>query len=148
MYIASGLLDQRLTFYERQDSGGDGFARPVYVKTGVYWGRLDIMSNQQMVGTSPQAHIDMRANCVATVGTEVVVDPYGVVRVESEDVLYHVRGVYRARQTQAQQLNLERMTPEQAASFVTYEPTEVLDGFHYGSPEGGFSSGFDSGFTT
>lgn len=147
MYVAPGLLDQRLTFYERQEAGGDGFARPVYVKTGVYWGRLDVQSNQQIVGSSPQTQMDVRANCVATVATDVVVDPYGIVRVENEDALYHIRGVYKVRQTQAQQLNLERITPEQAAVFVAYEPIEVLDGYHYGTAVDGFSSGFDNGFS-
>ncbi len=147
MYIAPGLLDQRLSFYERQEAGGDGFARPVYVLTGVFWGRLDVTADQQTVGSSPQSQVDSRSSATATVAMDVVVDPNGVVRVEGEDALYHIRGVYKVRQLQAQQITLDRVTPEQAAVFVTYEPTEVLDGYHYGTAIDGFSSGFDNGFS-
>lgn len=147
MYIAPGLLDQRLSFYQRQDGGADGFARPVYVKTGTYWGRLDVQSDQQIIGGAPQAHIDSRSNAIATVATYVTVDPYGVVMVEGDSTLYHVRGVYEVRQTQAQQITLEKLQPEEAAAFVGYEPAEVLDGYHYGTAEDGFSTGFDDGFS-
>lgn len=146
MYVAPGLLDQRLTFYERQDAGDDGFIRPVYVQTGVYWGRLDTTSDQQIIGTSPQAHIDSRSLCTATVAMYVEVDPFGVVKVEDDGSLYHVRGVYKVRQTQAQQLSLEKLLPEESAAFIGYEPTEVLDGYHYGKTIDGFSTGFDPGF--
>ena len=146
MYVAPGLLDQRLTFYQRQDAGDDGFIRPVYVQTGVYWGRLDTTSDQQIIGTSPQAHIDSRSNCIATVATYVEVDPFGVVMVEDDGSLYHVRGVYKARQTQAQQISLEKLLPEEATAFIGYEPAEVLDGYHYGKTVDGFSTGFDPGF--
>lgn len=147
MYVAPGLLDQRLTFYERQEAGADGFIRPVYVQTGVYWGRLDIIADQQNVGTAPQAHIDSRFNAVATVAIYVAVDPFGIVKVEGDGSLYHVRGVYAVRQTQAQQISLEKLTPEDSAAFVAYEPTEVLDGYHYGTDGNGFSTGFDTGFS-
>lgn len=147
MYIAPGLLDQRLTFYQRQEAGADGFVRPVYVNTGVYWGRLDIMADSQNVGTAPQAHVDSRSSVVATVAIYVEVDPFGIVKVEGDDSLYHVRGVYPVRQTQAQRITLEKLTPEESAAFVGYEPAEVLDGYHYGITENGFSTGFDTGFS-
>lgn len=147
MYVAPGLLDQRLTFYQRQEAGADGFVRPVYVNTGVYWGRLDIMSDSQNVGTAPQAHVDSRSSVVATVAMYVEVDPFGIVKVEGDESLYHVRGVYPVRQTQAQRITLEKLTPEESAAFVGYEPAEVLDGYHYGIAENGFSTGFDTGFS-
>jgi hypothetical protein len=146
MYVAPGLLDQRLTFYQRQEAGADGFVRPVYVQTGVYWGRLDIVADQQNVGTAPQAHIDSRFNVVATVASYVAVDPFGIVKVEDDESLYHVRGVYPVRQTRAQQITLEKLLPEESAAFVGYEPAEVLDGYHYGKAIDGFSTGFDTGF--
>lgn len=147
MYIAPGLLDQRISFYQRQEAGADGFIRPVYVRTGVYWGRLDIIADQQNVAGSPQAHIDSRASAIATVGNYVSVDKFGVVRVEGDDALYHVRGVYPVRQLQAQQITLDQLTPEESAAFVGYEPVEVLDGYHYGVAQNGFSTGFDTGFS-
>lgn len=146
MYIAPGLLDQRLSFYQRQDAGGDGFIRPVYVKTGTFWGRLDIISDRQNIGTAPQAHIDSRSNVLATVALYVEVDPFGIVKVEDDDSLYHVRGVYPVRQMQAQQITLEKLMPEESAEFVGYEPAEVLDGYHYGSISRAFSTAFDEAF--
>lgn len=136
MYVAPGLLDQRLTFYAHEDAGGDGFARPVYVRTGTFWGRLDITADQQAIGSTPQAQVDVRADAVATVSADVAVDPYGLVRVEGDDTLYHVRGVVRVRQTQAQRLTLTRVQPEESAAFTTIEPIEVKDGYHYGSVNG------------
>lgn len=147
MYVAPGLLDQRLTFYERQEGGADGFTRPVYVQTGVYWGRLDVTADQQIIGSAPQTQIENRADAIATVALYVEVDPYGIVRIEGDQSLYHVRGVVQVRQTQAQQITLDRLTPEESAAFVAYEPTEVLDGYHYGVAENGFSTGFDTGFS-
>jgi hypothetical protein len=146
MYVAPGLLDQRLTFYERQNSGADGFVRPVYVQTGVYWGRVDAMSSAFTVAGSPQAHIDARTTLTATVAEYVAVDPFGIIKVENDAKLYHVRGVYAMRQMSGQQIALEQLTPEESAAFVTYEPAEVLDGYHYGKLINGFSTGFDTGY--
>ena len=145
MYIAPGLLDQRLGFYTRSDDGADGFVRPVYTKTGTWWGRLDVTSNTFTVAGAPQGHTDSRTTAVATVAEYVPVDPFGLVKIEGGSVLYFVRGVYQVRQMQATQLMLEEVDPTTYAEFVGYEGIAVEDGVHLVTT-GGFSTGFDEGF--
>lgn len=134
MTMAPGLLDQRLRFYERHDNGADGFMRPVYVFTGEYWGRVDVMSANQTVATSPQAHIDTAYEMKASVYDYVPVDPSGVVRVVGSTGLNYVRGVYIARATRTKEIRLEEIGPEEYETFIVYEDTEVLDGVHIVDP--------------
>jgi len=146
MYIAPGLLDTRLTFYRRDENGGDGFARSIYVKTGVYWGRIDASSQRQNVGASPMAHVDVRTTLSATVADYVVVDPYGLVKQEGDDTLYYVRGVIAMRQLQGQRIDLEAIDPSAYATFTLYDPAEVMDGEHLLLGAVSFSTAFDEGF--
>lgn len=134
MTMAPGLLDQRLRFYARHDGGADGFMRPVYVFTGEYWGRVDVVSASQTVATSPQAHMDNAYEMKASVYDYVDVDPMGVVRVVGNGALAYVRGVYTARATRTKEIKLEEIGPEEYATFVVYEDTEVLDGVHIVDP--------------
>ncbi len=146
MYIAPGLLDTRLTFYRRDQNGGDGFARSVYVKTGVFWGRIDASSQRQNVGASPMTHVDVRATLSAMVADYVTIDPYGVVKQEGDDTLYYVRGVIALRQLQGQRIDLEAVDPSAYATFTLYDPAEVSDGEHLLLGAVAFSSAFDEGF--
>ena len=146
MYIAPGLLDRRLTFYRRQDNGGDGFARPTYVKTGTFWGRLDASSQRQNVAQSPQSHVDIRSNWSAMVAEYVEVDPYGLVKEEGHDTLFYIRGVIDLRQLQGQRLDLEVIDPSSYDTFTTYDAAEVMDGEHLIVLSNAFSSAFDDGF--
>lgn len=146
MYIAPGLLDTRLTFYRRDENGGDGFARSIYVKTGVYWGRIDASSQRQNVGASPMAHVDVRTTLSATVADYVVVDPYGLVKQEGDDTLYYIRGVIAMRQLQGQRIDLEAIDPSAYATFTLYDPAEVMDGEHLLLGAVSFSTAFDEGF--
>lgn len=137
MTLTPGLLDQRLTFYARQDNGADGFIRPVYVRTGTYWGRLDETADAQTIPAAPAAHMELRASAVATVMDGVPVPDYGVVRVGTgADVdtgtgpLYYVRGVVRKRIQRCQKITLEAVDPTALGTFDVFEPVEVLDGTH------------------
>lgn len=145
MYIAPGLLDQRLGFYTRSNDGADGFQRSVYNKTGVYWGRVDATSNAFTVAGAPQAHIDNRTTAVATVADYVAVDPYGIVKLEGEETLWFVRGVYPVRQMACQQVSLEAVDPTAYGEFIFYDPTDVSDGVHLVATSA-FTTGFDEGF--
>lgn len=127
--ITPGLLDRRLTFFERQDGGADGFQRPVYVKTGEYWGRIDDTADQQTIPMMPQAHVESRTTAVATVADYVAVAKFGVVRID-DGVLYYVRGVYLQRALRCQRVTLEAVDPTAVATFALYEGLEVHDGTH------------------
>ncbi len=146
MYIAPGLLDRRLTFYRRQENGGDGFARPIYVKTGTFWGRIDATSQRQNVAQSPQSHVDIRSQLTATVAEYVTVDPYGLVKEEGHDTLFYIRGVITMRQLQGQRIDLEVIDPTSYDTFTTYDAADVLDGEHLVVASNAFSSAFDDGF--
>jgi hypothetical protein len=145
MYIAPGLLDQRLGFFSRGDDGADGFQRPVYTKTGVYWGRVDATANAFTVAGAPQAHTDSRTTAVATVADYVPVDPYGIVKLEGDDTLWFVRGVYAVRQMACQQVTLEAIDPTAYGQYILYDAADVADGVHLVATSA-FTTGFDEGF--
>lgn len=144
MYVAPGLLDQRLTFYTRSDDGAHGFTRPIYTKTGTYWGRVDATANTFTAAGSPQGHLDSRTTLTATVASYVPVDPFGVVTVGT--ALYFVRGVYEVRQMRCQQVTLEAIDPTAYSETVLYDPAPVDDGVHLVRPATGFTLGFNEGF--
>lgn len=146
MYVAPGLLDTRLTFYRRDQNGGDGFARSVYVKTGTFWGRIDATSQRQNVGAAPMTQIDIRTNLSATVAEYVEVDPYGLVKQESDETLYYIRGVVTLRQLQGQRIDLEVIDPSSYDTFTTYDAAEVMDGEHLIVTSNAFSTAFNDGF--
>ena len=71
MTMVAGRLDQRVSFWAREDAGADGFVRPVFVYQGTYWGRIDHTAQTQNVGTEPQAEINYRSPARATVADYV-----------------------------------------------------------------------------
>lgn len=146
MYIAPGLLDRRLTFYRRDEEGGDGFVRPVYVETGTYWGRIDATAQRQNVAFAPQSHIDVRTTWTATIADYVAVDPNGIVRESGSDTLYYVRGVITMRQVYGQRIDLESIDPSEYATFTLYDAAEVVDGVHLINAASAFTTGFNEGY--
>lgn len=144
--IAPGLLDRRVTFYERQEAGAYGFARPVYVQTATYWGRIDDLSNTQTVAGSPQAHVDQRITARATVADYVPVPTNGYARIGNAGDLYAVRGVIALRALRCKRVDLERIDPTASASFVGFEGLPVSDGVHLLKTPNGFSTGFSDGY--
>lgn len=146
MYIAPGLLDQRLGFYTRSEDGADGFQRPLYTKVGVYWGRIDQTANAFTVAGAPQGHTDSRTTAVATVADYVPVDPFGVVKIEGASVIYFVRGVYPVRQMACKQVALEEVDPTAYAVFIGSDPDAVADGVHLVDATSAFTLGFDEGY--
>ena len=129
MTVAPGLLDRRLTLYERQEGGGGGFGRPVYVKTGEWWGRLDNTADAQEIPLAPQSHLESRTAAVATVADYVEVPKFGALR-EGDGPLYMIRGVYLQRALRCQRLTLELVDPTEYVTFEIYEAVEVKDGYH------------------
>jgi hypothetical protein len=127
--VAPGLLDRRLTLYERQDGGADGFGRPVYVKTGEWWGRLDDTADSQEIPLAPQSHLESRTAAVATVADYVDVPKFGALR-EGTGPLYLIRGVYLQRALRCQRVTLEAIDPTAYATFTIFEDVEVHDGYH------------------
>jgi hypothetical protein len=127
--VAPGLLDRRLVLYARQDSGADGFQRPTYVLTGEWWGRLDDTSAAQEIPLAPQAHMELRADAVATVMDYVLVPVNGIIR-DGSGPLYFVRGVYMQRALRQQRVTLERIDPTAYASFALFDENAVEDGVH------------------
>lgn len=146
MYLAPGLLDQRLRFYSRSDDGADGFQRPLYTYEATYWGRLDQTTNAFTVAGAPQAHTDSRTTAVATVAEYVPVSKYGVVRLEGGSVIYFIRSVYPVRQMACQQIVLEEVDPTAYAEFVGSDPDAVADGVHLVVGASAFTTGFDEGY--
>ena len=131
--ITPGLLDRRVSLYQRQDGGADGFQRPVYVKSGEYWGRIDDTADQQTIPLAPQAHVENRTTAVATVADYVEVPKFGVLRID-DGPLYYVRGVFVQRSLRCQRVSLEAIDPTQVATFALYEGVEVQDGTHLVAP--------------
>lgn len=146
MYVAPGLLDQRLAFYSRSDDGADGFQRTVYTRTGIYWGRVDATVNTLTVSGAPQSHTDNRTTLSATVADYVAVDPAGLLREVGGSTLYFVRGVYAVRNLRCQQITLEAVDPSAYGEFVLYDPADVSDGVHLLDPASAFTTGFDEGY--
>ena len=130
MTVMPGLLDRRLSLYERQDGGADGFARPVYVLSGEWWGRIDDTADAATIPLSPQAHVEYRTTAAATVADYVPVPLFGVLREKDGSTLYNVRGVVPVRALRCQQITLEAITPTDMGTYVLYDDTEVLDGVH------------------
>jgi hypothetical protein len=129
MTVMPGLLDRRISIYERQDAGADGFQRPVYVKTLERWGRIDDTADSQTVPLAPQAHMESRTTAMATLADYVEVPKFGLLR-ENDGPLYYVRGTFVQRALRCQKVTLEAIDPTQAASFAVFEDVEVLDGTH------------------
>lgn len=129
MTVIPSLLDRRISIYERQDAGADGFQRPVYVKTLERWGRIDDTADSQTVPLAPQAHVESRTTAVATLADYVPVPRFGLLR-ENQGPLYYVRGAFQQRALRCQKVTLEAIDPEQSATFVVYEDVEVTDGTH------------------
>jgi hypothetical protein len=135
--VAPGLLDRRLVFYQQEDGGADGFVRPVYVRTGEWWGRIDDTADTEQVPLSPQGHVEGRTTAAATVADYVPVPRFGVVRESDGSVLYAIRGVVALRALRAQRVDLEAVTPTDYGQYHMYDDTEVLDGVHLVTPNGG-----------
>lgn len=130
MTMVAGRLDQRVTLWERQDTGGDGFTRPVYVRVGTYWGRVDPVVDRQRIAQAPQTAVDYTTDARMTVADYVPVPRHGCVRVEGEDTLYWVRGVQERRQLRELRVDLQGLHPEESVEFATYDPVRVTDGVH------------------
>ena len=130
MTMVAGRLDQRLTLWERQDTGGDGFVRPVYVRVGTYWGRVDATVDRQRVAQSPQTAVDYTTDARMTVADYVPVPRFGCVSIEDETTLYWIRGIQERRQLRELRVDLQGLHPEASVEFATYDPAPVTDGVH------------------
>ena len=146
MTMVPGRLDQRLAIYEQIDNGADGFARPVMVWRGEFWGRIDATADAQTVPLSPQSHVENRQTARAMVADYVDVPAFGALRVDGTGDVYWVRGVVPLRQLRAKRIDLEWINPTEAASFVGFEAQPVQDGAHFLRVTDGFSTGFSTGF--
>jgi hypothetical protein len=146
MYVAPGLLDQRLRLYTREDAGADGFQRPVYVYAGEFWGRIDETASNQNVSMSPQAHVEARSDAVAFLSEEAPVDAFGILRVDNLSPIYWVRGIVKNRAVRLQRVTLQAINPTDFAQLTVYESDDVLDGVHLVAPTNAFSTGFSEGF--
>jgi hypothetical protein len=133
MTVAPGLLDRRVACYAPADGGAEGFARTVYVRTGIWWARIDTTADAENVPLSPQAHIDGRETATMTVMAHVPVPRGGIVR-EVQDgprgTLYHVRGIVPLRVLRAQRVTLEAIAPDRWNEYALYDDREALDGWH------------------
>jgi hypothetical protein len=135
MTVTPGLWSRRLTFYERRENGADGFARPVYVRTGEYWGRLDDTADSQEIPLDPQTHVESRTDATAHVADYVDVPKFGIIRdttnaAATDQALYLIRGVYLQRALRQQRVTLETIDPTAYGLYVTYEDADVWDGYH------------------
>jgi hypothetical protein len=145
MTMVAGRLDQRVSFWAREDAGADGFVRPVFVYMGTYWGRIDHTAQTQNVGTEPQAEINYRSPARATVADYVDVPLNGLLKLEGDPTAYWVRGVITQRQLRSQRIDLEVMTPLETIEFVEFEGLPITDGVHLVTTAE-FSTAFDEAF--
>ena len=129
MTVTPGLLDRRLTLWERREGGADGFSRPVYVRIGEYWGRLDEIADDEQIPLSPQGHIESQTRATATVADYVVVPKFGIVR-EGNGPLYFTRGTILLRALRCQRITLEAIDPTEFSTFAMFEDVDVRDGYH------------------
>ena len=129
MTLMPGLLDRRLTFWERTEGGADGFSRPVYVKVGEFWGRLDMTADAEQIPLNPQAHIESQTQATATVADYVNVPKFGIVR-DGNGPLYFTRGVVLLRALRCQRITLEAIDPTEYGTFTLFEDVDVRDGYH------------------
>ncbi len=129
MTVAPGLLDRRLTFWERRETGADGFARPTYVKIGEYWGRLDETADDQQIPLNPQGHMESQTQATATVADYVTVPKFGIVR-DGDGPVYFTRGVVYKRALRCQTITLEAIDPTEFSTFALFEDVDVRDGYH------------------
>lgn len=143
--MVAGRLDQRVTLWERQDNGGDGFARPVYVKTGTWWGRVDAVTDRQRVPQAPQSTVDYATDARMTVADYVPVPRSGCVTVEGNTALFWIRGVQERRQLREQRVDLQCVHPDEYVEFIGFDQLPVGDGYHLVSTSA-FSSAFDLSF--
>ena len=128
--IAAGLLDRRLRFYERQDSGADGFSRPVWVFTVERWGRIDVQTNATAT-PSGQSHREQRLTAAVTVDDGVEVPALGLVRDANDASLtWTITGVVPLRQLRCQRVTVAAVDPQEVATFAFADPVETLDGLH------------------
>lgn len=132
MYKAPGLLDRRLKFYAARDSGGNGFARPVYDFTIERWGRVDATADVEAIPLAPQAHAEYRTDAVGMVADSTVVPLHGIVL--DGAALYFVRGIVPVRQLRMQRLALEAIAPTAYAEFTLTDEPSTLDGEHLITP--------------
>lgn len=144
--MVAGRLDQRLSFWAREDGGADGFVRPVYVYQGTYWGRVDVTGASENIGNEPQSHVSYRSAARGTVADYVAVPLNGIVRIEDDTAVYWVRGVVRLRQLRAQRLDLQVVTPTEVVEFAGFEGLSTLDGVHLLTTDE-FSSAFNEAFS-
>lgn len=128
--ITPGLMDQRVRLYEQRDGGADGFTRPVYVCTGEWWGRLDAITETEVVPSAPQSHSAYRMGAVATVADYVPIPLFGVLRVTGEDTVYAVRGWCVVRALRCAKVTLDAIAPAQWQSYELVEDIEVGNGMH------------------
>lgn len=133
MTVTPGLWDRRLTIYERREGGADGFARPVYVKTGEWWGRMDDTADSTEIPLDPQTHRESRTDATAHVADYVTVPQFGIVRDTTTapgGAVYLIRGVYLQRALRQQRITLESIDPTEYATFAVFEDVDVRDGYH------------------
>lgn len=133
MTVTPGLWDRRLTFYERREVGADGFARPVYVKLGEYWGRMDDTADAQEIPLNPQTHVESRTDATAHVADYVPVPKFGIVRdttVAPGGAVFLIRGVYLQRALRQNRITLETIDPTEYGTYAIYEDADVWDGYH------------------
>lgn len=133
MTVTPGLWDRRLTLYERQEAGDDGFQRPVYVKLGEYWGRLDDTADAQDIAMNPQSHVESRTDALAHVSDAVTVPKFGIVRdttVAPGGPIYLIRGTYEQRALRQRRITLQTIDPTAYGTYTLYDNADVWDGYH------------------
>jgi len=128
--MVPGRLDQRVTLWERQELGGDGFVRPVYVRTGTYWARVVATVDRERIAQAPQSAVDYTTDARMTVADYVAIPRHGCVTVEGDTTLYWIRGVQTRRQLREQRVDLQGLHPEEHVEFQDYDPVVVTDGVH------------------
>lgn len=139
MSSAAGLRDQRLRLYARQDGGSDGYVATYFLFTVERWGRIGSSRSLSQApstgGGGPGERQQMRTDAVAEFAFEVgpEVPMAGIIR-DPDGTLWWVRGVDQRRQTRRTLVGVDRVTPEEATTFLLQDDPSPLGGVHVVEP--------------
>jgi hypothetical protein len=140
MSSAVGLRDQRLRLYARQEGGSDGYVEPHFLFTVERWGRLGSGRSSSQApstgGGGPGERQQMKTDAVAEFAFEVAAEvPLAGLLRDPDGVLWWIRGIDPRRQTRRVVVGVDRVTPEEATTFIVYDGASPLGGTHVVDPE-------------
>lgn len=123
---ATGLRDQLIKLYERNEKGTNGFSKSVFVQTDTQWGRIDETS---ATSRNAQDRLQMKVDAVCEFDDTVTV-PTGGILVDPDGTAWWVRGINPIRQLRRIRVLCDRVSGEQFTALTLQDSATTLDGTH------------------